>query len=69
MDYILRGMCFPFDVLDLGEPVHLFEEDHDAHEVTCGKRPRSCVGCNFKSGVEIAWGKASFVIVEFSVIG
>ena len=49
---------FPFDVLDLGEPVHLFEEYHGAHEVTSGRRPRSCVGCDFKTVVVIAWGKS-----------
>ncbi|CAI9288770.1 unnamed protein product [Lactuca saligna] len=55
VDFILRGMCFPFDVLDLDELVHWFEEDHDAHEVTSGRRPRSSVGCDFKLIVVIAW--------------
>ena len=69
VDSILRGMCFPLIVLDLGEPVLWFEEDHDVHEVTSGRRPRSCVGCDFKSVVVIAWSKANFVIVEFSMMG
>ena len=38
MDFIQRGMCFPFDVLDLGEPVNLFEGDHDTRQVTSGNR-------------------------------
>lgn len=69
MDFIISGMCFPFDVLDLGESVSWIEEDHDAHEVASSRRPRLYVGCNFKSVVVISWCKVNFVIVDFSVNG
>ena len=63
------GCVFHLMFLDLGELVHWFEEDHDTHELTSSRRPRSYVGRDFKSVVVITWGKANFVILDFSVIG
>ena len=61
--------CFTSDVLDLGGLVRWFKEDHDAHKVASSRRPRSYIGCDFKSIVVIAWGKVNSMIVGFSVIG